>query len=54
MTEFPSADHFRVVARRYQELAEDTDEPELAAVYVIRACTYEAKAQQAEIEGLTV
>lgn len=52
MIELPSADHFRLLARRYQELADDADEPELAAVYAIRACAYEAKAQQVEIEEL--
>jgi len=51
MTDFPSADEFRAQAMQWRELAEQTDDLELAEQYDECAAKYEAKADSAEIEG---
>jgi len=51
MTEFPNADYLRARAVHWRNLAEEVDDPELAAQYEECAATYEVRADSAEVEG---
>ena len=51
MVEFPNADYLRARAVHWRNLAEEVDDPELAAQYEECAATYEVRADSAEVEG---
>lgn len=51
MTEFPNADYLRARAMYWRDLAEEADDPELAAQYEECAIKYEVRAVSAELEG---
>lgn len=51
MTEFPNADYLRARAMHWRDLAEEVDDPELAAQYEECAAKYEMKADYVELEG---
>jgi hypothetical protein len=49
MVEFPNADYLRARAVHWRNLAEEVDDPELAAQYEECAATYEIRADSAEV-----
>jgi hypothetical protein len=51
MTEFPNADYLRARAMHLRNLAEEINDPELAAQYEECAAIYEVRANSAEVEG---
>jgi len=50
MNDFPSAEYFRTQASQLREFAEETDDPELAAMYKKLASQFEVKAWSVAVE----
>ena len=51
MIEFPNAAYLRARAMHWRDLAEEIDDPELAAQYEECATKYQVRAESAELEG---